>query len=166
MQETEYASGPLDTLIADFRVSRKRVLRYLAEDFEDADIKDSLRYVINEIANNIYPSFIAEAEHIADVDDVIQEVIEQQQSFVHPELAAQIFHTIAIAVSLIEEIKKVAPGFDDLARKKFVDLIAAFEQSAELSVMGITDATPDESESDDEDGDEDKNEEPEPPVAS
>ena len=132
MTEIEHTPGPVDSLIADFRLAIKRL--------KEAPLK-SLKDVNQELIFNTYPSMIALAEQIAEVDDVIQEVVEQQDSYIHPSLAAQILSTVAAGGVLIEEIKKIP--LDDLQRKRLDDLVAQFEHSAELTIMGVSDATTD-----------------------
>ena len=146
--EIQHEPGPVDSLIADCRIARKRLKETPPEDLEA---------VVGELRNNVYPMIMAVLEQVAEVDEVIQEVIDQHDSFIQRDLAAQILQTVAVGGALAEEVKTLLPTLDDdLKKKKFVDLIKAFEHSAELTVMGVADAA---DEDEDEDEDEDDNEE-------
>jgi hypothetical protein len=151
MADTEHTPGPMDSLIADFKLSMKRL--------KDTPLKTP-EDVTKELRFNVYPSMIALAEQIAEVDDVIQEVVEQQDSYVQPDLAAQILSTVAAAGMLAEEVKRALPALDDLTRKKLLDLIRAFEHSAEITVTHVAEATVEEyTPGDDENEDEDEDDE-------
>jgi cobalamin biosynthesis protein CobT len=132
MSETDQIASPTDALIADVRISRKRL--------KDEPPK-SIAALVDELVNNVYPTIMAALEQIAEVDEVMQEVVEQQESYIHPRLAAQIFQTIALVGALINEVKKLE--VDDLTRKKLADLMAALTHSVELSAMGVGEATTD-----------------------
>ncbi len=160
MPETEHTPGPIDSLIADRRLVRKRLLANPLKTIEDIN---------NYICNEDIPTEIAILEQVAEQDDVIQEVVEQLGSYIQPDLARQIFDTIMLGGELLEETRKLLLGLDDLARKRVVDLCNSFEKSMELTVMGVTEATvedEDEDEDDDDDEGEDKpkEESPEPVV--
>lgn len=163
---SNFTNGPIDALIADFRVSRKRLLSWVTEELPKTDTNEAIKFVVMEIANNVYPSLIAEAEQIAEVDEVIQEVVEQQDSYIQPDLAAQILHTATLGESVVTEVKKVLNEINDLKRKRIKELLDAFEQSVEITVMGVTNASvivdsntendDDDNESDDEDNESDE----------
>jgi hypothetical protein len=158
----EAESGPMDSLIADFRLSIKRL--------KEKPLK-SLEEITKELTLNVYPSLIALAENVAEVDEVIQELVDQQESYIQKQLAVQIFATLTAGGVLVELIKEEMATFDDLKRKKFAASVHAFEHSAELTAMGVTEAI---GEDEDEDEDEDEKTEPSepeteaptPPVAS
>lgn len=149
MTTEEHTPGPMDSLIADFRLSMKRL--------KDRPLA-SIDEVNTELRMNVYPSMIALAEQVAEVDDIIQEVVEQQDSYLQPELAAQIFATIGAGGELAEEVRRLAPALDDLARKKLLDLVRKFEHSAQITVTQLADAVV---EPGDGEPDEDLDEEPE-----
>lgn len=134
MTEPDHTPGPMDALIADFRVTRNRL-----RDSPPTTIKA----MVEELRNNVYPSMIALAEQIAEVDEVVLEMSEQGDSFIQPELAAQFFSTIAIGAQVLEEARNFLPEMSDLARKRVKDLLDNFEQSMELTFMGISEATVD-----------------------
>jgi len=152
------AVSPVESLIADCRLSRKRLG---AEPLADAEA------MTKELRNNVYPMFVAVLEQIAEVDDVIQEVVEQQESFIEPELAEQILTTLAAGGALVEEVKTLLDDMDELRRKKFQKIIEAFVHAAELTYMGVSDAADmrqlgdDDDDDDGDDDDEDKPDEPE-----
>lgn len=145
-EETKHSPGPMDSLIADFRVARKRLKESPPTTVEG---------MIEELRNNVYPSMIALAEQVAEVDEVVLEMSEQQDSYIQSELAAQIFSTIALGGQLLEEVRSLLPEMsDDLAAKRVKDLLDGFEHSMELTVMGVSEATiedEDEDEVDDDD---------------
>lgn len=140
--------GPIDSLIADFRLNMKRL--------KEAPL-NSFQAVNEELYNNIYPSVIAITEQIFEVDEVIQEIVEHHESYISIELAGQISETIAIGFALIKVIKELKIE-NQLAKKRLSDLAGAFEKSAELTMMGVSDATPEDDEDDeDKDGEEAEN---------
>lgn len=158
MNEQQHA-GPIDSLIADFRLAMRRL--------KERPL-DSIEAVNRELHDNVFPSMIALAEQIAEVDEVIQEVVEHQESYISVELAGQISETIAVGFALIKTMRDLEIS-DQLAKKRLDDLAAAFEKSAELTMMGVADAAPDEDEDDpdEDDPDEDESEieaEPSPPA--
>lgn len=131
MPESDTATGPIDSLIADIRVSLKRLKKAPIESW------DALN---RELQFNAYPTMLAICEQIAEVDDVIQEVVEQQESYLQPELAAQILKSIALGAALVEEVKKMITDLDDVARKRWSELLAEYEKETELAIMGLQDA--------------------------
>jgi hypothetical protein len=137
----------MDSLIADFRVARKRLKESPPTTVEG---------MIEELRNNVYPSMIALAEQVAEVDEVVLEMSEQQDSYIQSELAAQIFSTIAIGGQVLEEVRNLMPEMSDLTAKRLKDLLDGFEHSMELTVMGVSEAT---IEDDGEDGDDGEEEE-------
>ena len=144
MPQSDQIASPMDSLIADFNLSIRRLAETPLKSIKD--INDELRL-------NLYPSLIAIAEQVAEVDEVMQEVVEHQESYIHPQLTAQIFQTIAIALELTKEVK--ALELDDFTKKKLTKLITAFEHSAELTAMGVNEATTDIDDDDDDDDDDD-----------
>jgi hypothetical protein len=143
-------TSPMDSLIADFRVSMKRLKESPLSSAED---------VSRELQLNVYPSLIALAEQIAEVDEVVLELSEQGDSYLQPELAKQIFQTIALGAAVIDETRKILPLVDDdLARKRIKDLLDGFAHSMELTVMGVNDAVVDDDGDDGDDGDKDEDE--------
>jgi sugar-specific transcriptional regulator TrmB len=153
----QFTPGPIDALIADFKINRKRLKEHTPK---------SIKELTDELCNNVYPSMIALAEQIAEVDDIMQETIEQQDSYLQQEAAAQILHTVALAGGLLVEVEKIVPTLDDMTKKRVEALIKDLEQSMELTSMVVTDATvdfdtEDEEGTEDEDEDEDEEEEEE-----
>lgn len=138
-------AGPIDSLIADFRLNAKRLKEMPL---------DSIQAVNDELRNNTYPSMIALAEQIAEVDEIIQEVVEHQESYISTDLGRQILETVTIGFALIKMIKELEIE-DQFAKKRLTDIVDAFEKSAELTMMGVSDAVPGDDE-DEEEGDEDE----------
>lgn len=136
MAETEHTAGPVESIIADVRVSRKRLLKWVESDLPNMEPGEAIRYLVVEMANNVYPTIEATLEQVAEVDEAVLEMVDQQGSFIQPELVAQIFQTINIGGTICDEIKKL--NLDDLTKKKLSDLTAAFEKSAEITTMGVT----------------------------
>lgn len=137
-------TSPTDSLIADFRLSMKR-LKETPLSTPEA--------VSRELQLNVYPSLIALAEQIAEVDEVVLELTEQGDSYLQPELAKQIFEMIALGAGVVDEARKLLPSVDDLARKRITELLDGFEKSIELVIMGINDAVVDDDDDDDGTGD-------------
>ncbi len=133
MSETEqHAPGPMDSLIADFRVSMKRLKEHPPESIED---------ITKELRLNVYPSLVALAEEVAEVDEVVLEMSNQQDSYIQAELAAQIFQTIAIGGQLLKEIRGLLSSMSDLTAKRVKGMLDGFEHSMELTMMGVAEAT-------------------------
>lgn len=141
-------SDPITSLIADFRLSAKRLKDTPLTNFEE---------VTRELSLNVYPSMIALAEQVADsvadVEDILGEVAEQD--YLQPETATQILTTIAAAASVIELLEPVLRDLDDLKRHKIMEAIQIFQKSAEITVMTVTNSVvEDEDDEDDEDDEE------------
>lgn len=138
-----FTPGPVDNLIADFRVARNRLKETPIEDFDALNA---------ELRDNTYPCMIALAEQIAEVDEIIQEVVDHQESYILPELEGQIAQTLVIATALIGEVKKVLPQLDDMSIGRISKVIAELSKSIELTGMGVSEAS--EQSDENEDGDE------------
>lgn len=123
----------LDVLIADFRLRRKALEKQPIE---------SLEQLNNELCKNLYPCMEALAEEIREVDAVIQEVVEQQESYISSELTAQILQTIALGEAVAREVEKLV--LDDLTKRKMEEIIKAYRHSAEITTMGVADASTEE----------------------
>ena len=145
-EQQDHTPGPVDSLIADFRVARKRLVE---------SPPDTVEGMVAELRNNVYPSMIALAEQIIEIDEVVLEMSEQQDSFIQQELASQIYQTIAIGSQVLEETRNMIPEMSDIAKNRVTDLLDGFEHSMELTMMGVSNATVD---PDDEDGDENEDE--------
>lgn len=132
MDDTEHAAGPIDSLMADFRLSIKRL--------KETPLK-TIKEVNQELQLNVYPSMMATLEQILEIDDVVEEMVNHQGSYIQQELAAQIFHTVALGGGLAEEIRHIISSMDDMSRKRMEDMLADFEHSMELTIMGVSNAT-------------------------
>jgi hypothetical protein len=153
MSENTNAS-PIESLLADFRLQRKRLASMTFTTPDDAR---------RELMNNVFPSLEALAEQVAEVDNVVTEVIDQQGSFLEEELANQILGTIAVAETLIEAFRPLMLPLDDLAKKKLESAITEYARMAELTVMAVTEAAGLDDDDDDEDDEEESEETPAEP---
>lgn len=142
--ETDHTPGPLDSLIADWRISRKRLKE---------NPPTTIEAMVAELRDNVYPSMIALAEQCVEIDEVVLEMSEHQDSFIQRPLAAQIFQTVALGAQVVDEVRAFLPELSDIAAKKVGALLSEFERSLELTVMGVSDAAADDEDEDDEDDD-------------
>lgn len=123
--------SPAESLLEDLRKARqrlqKRPLTTVAE-------------VSRELRDNTYPAMEAIVENIIELDGVIQEVVEHQDSYIQEDLAAKVMAAITAGAVLVDLVKSLLPGLDDITRKKFEEAISVFEVNAQAAVEGISDA--------------------------
>jgi len=136
---------PLESLVADFKFSVSRLGK---------TPPDSVRRLVDELKNNVYPSLIALAEQLIEVDGVIQEVVEPTESYLTRDLADLIAMTIACGGMLCSMVEGMLESMDDMTKQRAKKLVEDFTRSANQASIGVALAAGDD-EDDDEDSDED-----------